>query len=157
MTRAPGKLIGRYAKGFGLATDNLRHCEALIASRIALPSVMPGTFNIALDASFFIKPDAAISAIEYNGWEVVLLQRCTIGGRAAAITRPHTHEIEPKPGELYFGHGLAYVELMAPFEVAHTFGFAHGDQVEIELDGDEAWWTAALDRNWGRRRASGMR
>lgn len=157
MSRPTAKLTGRASKGFGAATDNLRHCESLIAKRIGLPSVLSGTFNIALDAPFLVQPDAALSAIEYNGWEVILLQRCTIFGRAAVITRPHTHEIEPKEGELYFGHGLAYIELMAPFDVARTFGIAIGDEVEVEILGDDDWWITARDASWMPRRASGMR
>ena len=157
MTTTPTRLSGRASNGFGAATDNLRHCESLVAQRIGLPSVISGTFNIALDAPLLVQPDAALSAIEYNGWEVILLQRCTIFGRAAAITRPHTHEIEPKPGELYFGHGRAYIELMAPFHIARTFQIAAGDEVEVEILGDEDWWTAARDTSWSRRRASGMR
>jgi hypothetical protein len=145
-------------RGFGAATDNLRGREPLIAERIGLPSVvLPGTFNIELDAPFLVQPDAALSAIEYNGWEVILLQRCTIFGRAAVITRPHTHEVEPKPGELYFGHGLAYLELMAPFDVTSTFGFSPGDPCEVEVLGDDEWWSVAREANWGRRRATGTR
>jgi len=157
MSRAPAKLTGRASNGFGAATDNLRHCESLIAARIGLPSVVSGTFNVTLDAPFRIQSDAALSVLEYNGWEVILLQRCVIFGRAAVITRPHTHEIEPKPGSFYFGHGLAHIELMAPFDVARTFGLTAGDPVEVEVRGDEQWWTKARAGTWGRLRAIGMR
>lgn len=157
MITSPTRVAGRAARGFGAATDNLRNRESLIASRIGLSSVLPGTFNIALDAPFLVQPDAAISAIEYNGWEVILLQRCTIFGRAAVIARPHTHEIDPKPGELRFGHGLAYLELMASFDVTSTFAISPGDLVEVEVLGDDDWWTTARDATWGLRRASGMR
>jgi hypothetical protein len=157
MSRAPTRLTGRASNGFGAATDNLRHCESLIAARIGLPSVVPGTFNITLDEPFYVRADAALSALEYNGWEVILLQRCVIFGRAAVITRPHTHEIEPVPGSLYFGHGLPHVELMAPFDIANTFGVRAGDPVEVEVLGDEEWWRRAHNVSWDRRRASGMR
>jgi hypothetical protein len=157
MSRAPTKLTGRASNGFGAATENLRHCEPLIAARIGLPSVVSGTFNITLDEPFLIRADAALSALEYNGWEVILLQRCVIFGRAAVITRPHTHEIEPVPGSLYFGHGLAHLEVMAPFDIANNYGLSAGDRVEVEVFGDEDWWRRAQNGSWERRRASGMR
>jgi hypothetical protein len=157
MIPTPARVSGRATRGFGAATDNLRHREPLVAERIGLHSVLPGTFNIELDAPFLVRPDAALSAIEYNGWEVILLQRCTIFGRAAVIVRPHTHEIEPKPGELRFGHGLAYLELMASFDVTRTFDFSPGDLVEIEVLGDDEWWATAREANRGLRRASGTR
>jgi hypothetical protein len=157
MIRTPTRITGRATRGFGAATDNLRGREPLIAARIGLPSLIPGTFNISLDAPFLVQPDAALSAIEYNGWEVILLQRCTIFGRAAVIARPHTHEIEPKPGELRFGHGIAHIELMASFDITQTFAFTPGEAVEVEVLGDERWWETACEVNWGPRRASGTR
>jgi hypothetical protein len=74
------------------------------------------------------------------------------------IARPHTHEIEPRPGSLHFGHGLPHIEVMAPFDIANIFGVLAGDPVEVEVLGDEAWWRRAQSATtWDRRRASGMR
>ncbi len=132
------RLRGHVTTGFGVAGGNLQHLEGLIAHRSGLPQIVTGTLNVRLSESYFVKPDHALSAHEYNGHEVILLQRAVISGIAALIMRPHTHELDEG-----FGHGTTTLELLAPVHLRNRLELQNGSEVEVELEGDDAWWNSA--------------
>lgn len=133
------RLKGRVTKGFGLAGPNLYPVKTLIAERIGLEHVVTGTLNVRLAQSYFLKPDAALSAREYhNGSEVILLQRAVIFSLAVVVMRPHAHELAES-----IGHGATCLELMAPVNLRERFALPNDSEVEVELEGDRAWWDAA--------------
>jgi CTP-dependent riboflavin kinase len=132
-------LRGRVSTGWGAAGPNLRHVEPLIAERMGIRAVAPGTLNVDIDVSYRVKPDAQISAQEYNGFQVVLLQRGELRGLPVVLMRPHTHEL---PGSEYEGHGTHHLELMASLRLRDRFRFNDGDPVDVTLEGDDEWWSA---------------
>jgi CTP-dependent riboflavin kinase len=55
----------------------------------------------------------------------------------AIIMRPHTHETLSN-----FGHGPAHLELMSPFHLKSILGLKAGDEISVEVEGDEDWWNS---------------
>jgi hypothetical protein len=85
-------LKGYVATGYKVASQNLQHVVPLIIKRTGLPSLVAGTFNVKIEEPYIVHADATIAAAEYNGCEVIKLQRCRVGGIRAVIMRPVTHE-----------------------------------------------------------------
>jgi len=131
-------LCGQVTPGYGVAEPNLKHLEKLIAERCGLPQIVTGTLNVRLSESYFVKPDHEVSAREYNGSEVIWLQRAVISGIPALVMRPHTHELSES-----FGHGTTTLELLAPLYLRDHLSLVNGSDVQVELEGDEAWWNSA--------------
>jgi CTP-dependent riboflavin kinase len=52
------------------------------------------------------------------------------------IMRPEPHE---QPG----GIGANVLELVSPLHLRTTWGVADGDPLEVEVEGDDAWWERA--------------
>ena len=126
-------------QGFGLAGKNLPHVVPLIPQRTGLPKLVPGTLNVRLPDPYYVDaPDAVITAAEYNGVEVVKLQRCVVSGLRAIIMRPDTHERIPG-----FGHGPGHIELLSAYHLRTALGLADNSPLEVEVEGDDAWWSAA--------------
>jgi len=107
----------------------------LIIDRTGLPSLVPGTLNIKIDEPYIARPDAKITAAEYNGAEEIKLQRCRIGGIRAVIMRPTTHEVIRR-----YGHGRKHFELLSHRHLRTALGIGDGDAVTVELEGDAEWW-----------------
>lgn len=134
MSRHQVKLLtGRITDGYGVAAKNLRHVTRLIEERMGLSPLIPGTLNIALSEPYVVSANAVIEKHEYNNLEYINLQRCRIRGIQAIIMRPNTHE-------LGCAHGLANLELLATVNLRHHLQLADGDEVDVEVEGDEQWW-----------------
>jgi hypothetical protein len=125
-------------KGYGVAGDNLLLSAPLILRRTGLKSLEKGTLNLSIAEPYFVSADARLSGNEYFSGEPIKFQRCVIQGLRALIMRPETHETNPG-----FGHGPAHFELMSEHHLTRTLGLSPGMQVEIEVEGDEAWWNSA--------------
>lgn len=120
-----------------MAGANLAHLAAEIAQLGGFGSIITNTFNIKLEAPYYLQPDWEIPADRYNNRERLLFQRARIAGIRALIMRPHTHEL-PTP----WGHGPAHVELMAPVRIRPALGIGVGQiaLVTVEVEGNDEWW-----------------
>jgi CTP-dependent riboflavin kinase len=92
----------------------------------------PGTLNVTLPSGYVVRPDATIEPHEYPA-ERIKLQRCRVRAHRMIIMRPETHE---RPG----GIGANVLELVSPLHLRSAWGLRDGDEVEVEVEGDEAWW-----------------
>lgn len=128
-------LRGVVSSRFNAATPNLATVEPLLLERTGLPSMAPCTFNVTLPERYLVRADAIIHRHEYFTGELIKLQRCRAFGLRMVIMRPDTHE---------FGRSdwAKVVELVSEFHLRKTFGLVDGDTVEVEVEGDEAWWQA---------------
>ena len=122
-------------KGFGIAGDNLAPVVPLILERTGLRSLEKGTLNLSLKEPYIVKADAVITGKEYFSGETIKLQRCLVRGIRAVIMRPDTHERTPP-----FGHGPAHLELLSEYHLTSELGLSPGSIVDVEVEGDEAWW-----------------
>ncbi len=129
-------LRGVVSSRFNAATPNLRTVEALLLSRTGLPSMTPGTLNVTIPFNYIVHADATIEPHEYFTGERLKLQRCRVRGHRMIIMRPESHE---QPG----GIGANVLELVSPLPLRETWGLADDDQLEIEVEGDNAWWERA--------------
>ena len=129
------KLFGTVSTGWGAATGNLQPILGLIEQRTGLGGLKDGTLNVRLTQSYIVKPNATIDRAEYNGFEFLKLQRCRMRGIRGIIMRPNTHEAG-------HAHGPAHLEIMSPCHFRSTFTLRDGDEVEVEVEGDETWWRA---------------
>ena len=49
------------------------------------------------------------------------------------IMRPESHE---RPGDM----GANVLELVSPLHLRTAWGLRDGDSLEVEVEGDDAWW-----------------
>jgi CTP-dependent riboflavin kinase len=110
--------------------------EALLLARTGLPSMAPGTLNVTIPFNYIVRADATIEPHEYFTGERLKLQRCRVRGHRMVIMRPESHE---QPG----GLGANVLELVSALPLRKTWGLADGDQVEVEVEGDDRWWERA--------------
>jgi hypothetical protein len=131
-------LQGRVRSRFGYATGNLRTVEGLLLARTGLPSMAPGTLNVQLGQRYIVRADAQIAPDEYFMRETLKLQRCRVHGRRMFIVRPDKHEharVGPHDGALT-------LELISPIKLREAWKLKDGDLIEVEVEGDDAWWNA---------------
>lgn len=126
------------AGGFGYASGNLLPSENLILQRSGLKSLVRGTLNLKLPESYIVPPDFVLVGSEYITGETIKFQRCVVRGLRALIMRPETHERIAG-----YGHGTDHLELMSAYHLTTVLHLSPGDVVQVEVDGDEAWWRAA--------------
>jgi CTP-dependent riboflavin kinase len=128
--------IGKVSSStFGVAAKNLARVMHLIEARMGLVNLVPGTLNIRIPEEYIVIADATISPHEYGFAETIKLQRCLISGFKAIIMRPDTHETRPN-----WGHGKNHLELMSPFYLRSALNLKDGDEVIVQVEGDEDWW-----------------
>jgi len=125
-------------KTFKVATNNLAGVMHLIEARMGLTNLESGTLNVRIQEEYIVIPNATISPQEYVHDETIKLQRCLISGYKAIIMRPDTHETPPYD----YGHGIKHLELMSPYHLKDTLNLTVGDEVEVEVEGDDAWWNS---------------
>ena len=128
-------LRGTVSSRFRAAAPNLRTVEGLLLARTRLPSMAPGTLNVTLPFDYIVLPDATIEPHEYFTGERIKLQRCRARGHRMIIMRPDSHE---RPG----GIGAHVLELVSPLHLRSAWGLRDGDELEVEVEGDEARWAA---------------
>jgi len=129
-------LRGIVSSRFKAATPNLKTVEEKLLSRTGLPSMAPGTLNVTIPFNYIVHADATIEPHEYFTGERLKLQRCRVRGHRMIIMRPDSHE---QPG----GIGANVLELVSPLPLRKTWGLVDGNQVEVEVEGDDAWWERA--------------
>ena len=122
-------LTGTVRRGIGTATRHLNPVSALIAHRIGLPVLYPGTLNLELPEPFNLIADATLTAEEYNKREWIKLQKCRIGGIQAAILRAQD-----------MAHGEAHLEIVAAVCLRHELQLSDGNSVVVEVGTGERWW-----------------
>lgn len=127
-------LTGFVMTRHGIATDRLAPVQDLIAERIGLPSLYAGTLNLQLNAPYYVNADATIEQHEYDGLESLRLQRCRVKGMKCCIMRPSSHEKLVEASKV--------LEIMAPVRLRHEWGLEDGDTLDVEVEGDDAWWSA---------------
>src|SRR5258708_25463594 len=93
----------------------------------------PGTLNVTLPFDYIVRADATIEPHEYFTGERLKLQRCRVRGHRMIIMRPESHEL---PG----GIGAKVLELVSPVHLRATWNLSDGDRLEVEVEGDDAWW-----------------
>lgn len=134
---------GTVTTGYGMATPNLNPVMSLIASRISLPNLVPGTLNVHIPEEYIVPADAVLLPEEYpynrrSGLgETIKLQRCLVAGYKALIVRPDSHEL----GAGQF-HGRTYLELMGQIHFRTTLRLTDGSVVEVQVEGDDLWWNS---------------
>lgn len=134
----------RVVNGFGVASGNLAPVMSLIEERMGLKGLVPGTLNVEIPEDYIVISDALIHPEEYplnricGTSETIKLQRCVVQRRKAIIMRPDTHET------VGWGHGTKHLELMAVVRFRDVLGLANGSRIEVEVEGDDAWWAAAI-------------
>jgi CTP-dependent riboflavin kinase len=129
---------GTVVKGVGIATANLNRVIDLIQARMEFASLEPGTLNLRLREDYIVEPRQLITAEEYGG-EALKLKRCLICGRKAIIVRPEKHETVPG-----YGHGKAYLEIMSAVHLRSGLKLKDGQEIEVEVDGDDSWWKSGI-------------
>lgn len=82
---------------------------------------------------YVVLADATIAEAEYNGAELIKLQRCLLRGVRAVIMRPHTHELSPPRG-----HGPAHLELLSHIHLRTTLALSDNEAVQVEVEGPPA-------------------
>src|SRR6266699_6498807 len=127
---------GIISRRFQVAAENLKTVEKQILERTGLPSMAPGTLNVTLPFDYTVRADDTLEPHEYFTGERLKLQRCRVRGHRMIIMRPESHE---QPG----GIGANVLELVSPLPLRETWGLADDDQLEIEVEGDNAWWERA--------------
>jgi hypothetical protein len=133
---------GLVSDGYGVASANLAPVMGLIESRMRLGGLVAGTLNVQIPEDYIVISDAEIKPEEYplnqpgRVQETLKLQRCLIDGRRAVIMRPDTHET------LGWGNGAKCLELMGSEKFRDTLGLRNGSVVEVEVEGDDAWWAS---------------
>ena len=129
---------GTVTNGYGIAAHNLDRVKKLTETRIGFAALERGTLNLRLREDYIVEPEQLITAEEYGG-EALKLKRCLIGGRKAIIVRPEKHETEPN-----YGHGKAYLEIMSAVHLRSGLKLKDGQEIEVEVDGDDAWWNSGI-------------
>ena len=138
--------IGKVSCGYGAATRNLMPVEALIEDRMRLAPLVSGTLNLQLSEPYIVRANARISPREYREAEGLKLQRCLIrdpGGHLhqAIIMRPESHEIDNQY------HGPAHFEVMGVIHFCRTWNLRVGDEIEVQVEGDDEWWHSGIGGN----------
>jgi CTP-dependent riboflavin kinase len=134
---------GTVKPGYGAATGNLRPVLRLIESRMGITTLIDGTLNVEILEAYIVIPTASILPHEYplnSGTglnETIKLQRCVIGGHKAIIMRPDTHERG-------MFHGPRHLELIGTVKFRTELGLEDESAVDVEVEGDDAWWEAAI-------------
>jgi CTP-dependent riboflavin kinase len=126
-------LRGVVERGSGVATGHLQEIEPRISQRIGLPSLHPGTLNVRLPEGYIVRADAVIERHEYKNRETIKLQRCRLKGIRCCIMRPITHEGNKQ---------VEVLEIMSEYPLRDHLKLCDGDQVEVEVEGEDAWWAA---------------
>jgi len=121
--------------GFHVAADCLRPVLHLIEARMGLPRLVDGTLNVRIPEDYVVTAQAVITPAEYEFNDALKLQRCLVEGYQAIIMRPDTHETIPG-----WGHGTNHFELMGRVHFRETLGLRDGSTVELQIEGDDAWW-----------------
>src|SRR5712664_1915344 len=93
----------------------------------------PGTLNVTIAHPYIVRADATIEPDEYFNKERIKLQRCRVRGHRMIIMRPEPHE---QAG----GIGANVLELVSPLYLRKAWSLRDGDQLEVEVEGDDAWW-----------------
>ena len=99
----------------------------------------PGTLNVTIPSNYIVRPNVTIEPHEYFTGERIKLQHCRVRGHRMIIMRPDSHE---KAG----GIGANVLELVSPLNLRAAWGLRDGDQLEVEVEGDDAWWARADPR-----------
>lgn len=133
MSAYPKILRGVVSSRFGVAAANLPTVEPLLLSRTGLRSMAPGTLNLRMPSDYIVRADATIEPNEYFTGERIKLQRCRVRGHRMIIMRPDSHE---RPG----GICANVLELVSPLHLRTAWGLRDGDELEVEVEADEAWW-----------------
>lgn len=128
-------LCGIVSNRHGLAADNLAPVQQLISERIGLPPLVPGTLNVVLTDPYIVQENTVIRSEEYNRQETLKLQRCRVRGLRCCIIRPDSHETQGNDG-------AKVLEIMSEYCLRNHLGLSNGDQLEVEVEGDEVWWQA---------------
>jgi hypothetical protein len=126
-------LTGKVSSRFKAAGPNLKTVEDKILVRTGLTSMAFGTLNVTLDSDYIVRPDATIGPHEYFNREQLKFQRCRVRSFRMFIMRPDSHE---RPN----GIGANVLELISPMKLRDTWGLQDGDVLDVEVEGDEAWW-----------------
>lgn len=133
--------LGHVEEGHGVAGDNLEDILALIGERVGLPPMFKGTLNVRIEDEYRVPADVTIPPEEYNEIETLYLKRCRIRGVRCCIMRPDHHEMVPEDEPERRRDALTRLEIMSDRKLRDALDLSDGDIVEVEIDGDDAWWT----------------
>ena len=128
-------LTGEVSSRYKAAGPNLATVESLILQPTGLRSMAPGTLNVRLAQDYIVQADATIEPHEHKHHERLKLQRCRVRGHRMYIMRPEPHEG-------LGGLGANVLELISPIPLRRTWGVEDGEQLTVEVEGDEEWWAA---------------
>jgi CTP-dependent riboflavin kinase len=134
---------GTVKSGYGVAAANLNPVLRLIELRMGMASLIEGTLNVQILENYVVIPTTSILPHEYplnfaTGLnETIKLQRCVIGNHKAIIMRPDTHERG-------MFHGPKHLELIGTVKFRQVLGLEDESAVDVEVEGDDAWWAAAI-------------
>ena len=131
-------LKGIIANGRNSSSKNLKkkNVEIKIATKMGFSKLYPVTLNIELYEPYPIeqKYDGFIKESEYNDKEWIKLLRCRLYGFKCIIVHPQDHD--------RVGTFKKRIELMNPHNLRKKFNLSDGDEVKVEVEGDENWWNS---------------
>jgi CTP-dependent riboflavin kinase len=131
-------LKGKIATGRNSSSRNLRqrNVDIEIAAQMGFSGLCPGTLNIELYQPYPIGQDydGYVEACKYNDREWIKLVRCRLRGTKCIVVRPQDHE--------RVGTFKNRIELMSLHNLREKFNLADGDEVEVEVEGDQNWWNS---------------
>jgi CTP-dependent riboflavin kinase len=132
------RIRGKVKSGSGNASPNFRkgEVESSVAGFLEVPTVASGTLNVhiaqeyaALDNGVY---DLELPPSKYNGREFVKIKKCKVNGVKCVILRAGDHFEVPKFRKR--------IEIMSHFKLRDHLGLVDGSAVELEFQGDDAWW-----------------
>jgi CTP-dependent riboflavin kinase len=79
---------------------------------------------------------------EVNDVDELVLQRCRVGGLRCVLVRPYRDD--PNPG--WASNPRNVLEIMSERRLCNELGLGSGSVVEVEVEGDDAWWFEGSSR-----------
>ena len=131
-------LVGVVTDGYGHASHTLERARPRIAELMGVKALHPGTLNVTLSHPYQMDNTIQLHPSEVNDVDLLVLQRCKIGGYRCALVRPYLNQ--PHVG--WDSNPPTVLELMSEVCLRDALKLATGDAVTVEVEGDDVWWIA---------------
>jgi CTP-dependent riboflavin kinase len=135
----PRKLRGKFVKGYGHASRTVEEARPRIGKIMSLGLLRPGTLNVELPDDYQMDNQIIMPRCQVNNVDELYLQRCRVGGLQCVLIRAYPHQ--PNPG--WDSNPPNVLEIMSDACLTEHLRIVLGSAVEVEVEGNEAWWTGA--------------